>query len=807
MMSKSNFRFVRPALQALLLATCLTAAGTAQAAAAPADAAPAADAEGTDGGLEAIVVTAEKRSTNLQETPIAISVLGAEQLTNRHVQSLLDLGDGAIPSLRVAPFFSRASALVMNIRGIGIMADSNQPARDQGVGVYVDGVYLGRAQGLGSALYDVASIEVLKGPQGTLFGRNTEGGAVSIVTRKPTGEFAMRATLGAGNYGSTKGEAHVDLPEVAGIAVKLDGLVSTRGGTVDNPLTGAEDFNAYDKRGVHAEALWKPVTDFSADYSFDLSHDGSTPLYAQATSAGTLARAPITPLQPERAAVAVVGAPQQMSVGKTHGHRLTLEWTATPDLTLKSITAYRKLDQTQFDNGSGIASALTTATAAASATGFNGVGFGRYSLAMFKQNQFSTELQAIGELPRLKFVAGALYYREHVEDNAQAYNTLTITNAAGTAVSALTLDPATQRIDRASRITTKSIGLFGQMTYTPAIAGDIAHLTLGARYTNDKKNGELFIVNGALPVVNGVSAIRALDESWSRVDPLVNLSVDASRDVHLYGKWSTGYRSGGANSRSLTYAAYNPETVSMFELGAKTEFWDRRARFNVAGYIGNYKDVQLDFFATYQQIVGGVLQSTNRTTSETANALGTGRLKGLEAELTLAPVDGLTLNASYAYTKVTIPATANPFPQSVGGGVFQTIPFPIPIYAVYTPTNAASGSIDYEVPMKGFKLTAHIDANYADGYYANYSDPGFNNTNGQVTVVQPKGDSSFIVNARLAVADIAVGPGGQRATIAAWARNLLNEQNAFYRSFSPTSGGTGIFNEPRTYGVEISVTM
>ncbi|MCX7284548.1 MAG: TonB-dependent receptor, partial [Novosphingobium sp.] len=764
---------------------------------------PAADADGRP--LGEIVVTAQKRRENLQETPIAISVLSGDQLTNRHVQSLLDLGDGAIPSLRVAPFFSRASALVMNIRGIGIMADSNQPARDQGVGVYIDGVYLGRAQGLGSALYDVESIEVLKGPQGTLFGRNTEGGAINIVTRKPSGEFGLRTVAGIGNYGSYKGELHLDLPEFQGISLKFDGIVAKRGGTVDNPLSGAEDFNVYDRRGLHAEALWKPVDAFSAEYSFDTSYDGSTPLYAQAVSAGSLARAPLTPLQPKRARIAVVGASQQLSVGKTHGHRLSLDWQAAPQLQLKSITSYRELDQSQFDNGSGIASALTTSAAAASVNGFNGVRFGRYSLAQFDQNQFSTELQVIGDLPRLKFVGGALYYREHVEDNAQAISTLAITNAAGTAYTVLPFDVATAPIDRASKITTDSIGVFGQATYTPPIGDDMVHLTVGARYTHDKKNGELFLVNNAAPIVNGVQAPRKLQETWSRVDPLVNLALDASRDVHFYGKWSTGYRSGGANSRSLTYAPFNPEKVSIFEVGAKTEFWGGRARLNLAAYTGTYKDVQLDFFATYQQVVNGVLQTTNRTTSETANAPGTGRLKGVEADLTLAPLEGLTLSASYAYTQVKIPATANPFPQSVGGGVFATIPFAIPIYAVYTPRNAASGAIDYEIPVSGFKVIAHLDANYAEGFYANYSDPGFNNTTGQVTVAQPKGDSSFIVNGRLALADIEVDSAGQTFTISAWARNLFSQQNAFYRSFSPTAGGTGIFNEPRTFGVEISV--
>ncbi|MDI1296785.1 MAG: TonB-dependent receptor plug domain-containing protein [bacterium] len=174
-------------------------------AAQPAQAADAPDAAALDAPLDEIVVTAEKRPQSLQTTPISISVLNSEALTNRHVQSLLDLSDGAIPSLRAAPFYSRGSALIVNIRGVGVLSDGNQPARDQGVGVYIDGVYLGRAQGLGTAIYDVESIEVLKGPQGTLLGRNTEGGAVSITTRKPSGEFHMNTTAGMGNFRQLQG--------------------------------------------------------------------------------------------------------------------------------------------------------------------------------------------------------------------------------------------------------------------------------------------------------------------------------------------------------------------------------------------------------------------------------------------------------------------------------------------------------------------------------------------------------------------------------------------------------------------------
>jgi iron complex outermembrane receptor protein len=771
-----------------------------------------------DAGLTEIVVTAEKRPESLQTTAISISVMKGDDLTNRHVQSLTDLGDGAIPSLRVAPFFSRPGALIVNVRGVGVLSDSNQPARDQGVGIYIDGVYQGRPQGLGAALYDVESIEVLKGPQGTLFGRNTEGGAVNIVTKRPSGQFKLNATAGMGNFGSYKGEVHLDLPEYNNISVKLDAVLSHRDGLIKNPLPGASDFNGYNKRGVHGEILWKVAPDFTIDLAGDVSYDATTTLYNQFLSAGTGLAATATgpaiaanklaaAARPSltRQTTAPVGSPEQPSVGKSKGGRLNLEWQALPSLMLKSITSYRELTQSQFDNGSaasGLQQPITTANPTGSFTGF---AFSRYSLAYFKQNQFSQEVQAIGELgTQIKFALGGLYYQEHVTDNAQAYNTNVFTDAAGSTYNVLTLDPSAQRIDRASHVTTTSIGVYGQGTYTPAVLNDVFHLTLGARYTHDKKEGTLFTINSAPPTipVNGVNVTGPipLKESWSRVDPLVNLAADISRDVHVYGKWSTGYKSGGANSRSLNYAAFNPETVSMFEVGAKTEFWDHKARFNIAAYTGTYKSIQLDFSGLYEDVINGVRVATTRTTTNTVNAPGKGRLKGVEAELTLAPVNGLTLTASYAYNSVKIPATVNPFPQT--GGVFITVP--VPIYQVYTPEHSASGSIDYEVPVGDVTLRAHLDGAYDSGYYANYTDVTYDPVTRAVRYAQPRGDAGLVFNGRIAIADIVMPGSGAKLTVSAWARNLFDEKHVFVKMGSPQAGVSGFFNDARTFGGEIN---
>jgi iron complex outermembrane receptor protein len=646
-------------------------------------------------------------------------------------------------------------------------------------------------------LFDIENIEVLKGPQGTLFGRNTEGGAVNITTKRPTGEFHFNGTGGLGNFGSYKGEVHVDLPSFANIALKIDGVVAHRDPLVTNPLSGADGFNQYDKRGFHIEALWKPSPDFSADYSFDISRDESTSQYLNLIKAGTNIQAAAATVQPRRVRTANVGVPQQPSIGKVHGHRLTLEWQAAPEITLKSITSYRELSQSQFDNGSA-ATSMSTTPAVLAAKGFTDFQFARNSLAMFDQNQWSQEIQAIGDIGRVKFVAGALYYREHVSDNAQAFNTNMFTNAAGSTYTAAFIDPAMRPIDRASHVTTKSIGAFGQATWTPDIWNDAIHLTGGLRWTRDSKHGALEIVNNALPVDrNGVSGEIGLDARWSRVDPMINLAIDLSRDVLVYGKWSTGYKSGGANSRSQEYDPFNPESVSIFEIGAKTEFFDNHARFNIAAYAGDYKNIQVDFSRPFE--AGGV--RTTRTTTSTVNSPGKGGLHGVEAELTVNPLAGLTLSASYAYQYVHIPAVVNPYPNAAG--VISTLA--VPVYQTYTPKHSASAAIDYELPLNGFTIRAHIDGNYDGGYYSNVSDPKYVGSGDPTNIYQPKTDKAFVVNSRVAIADIEMGSTGARVGVAFWARNLFNEQHLFYKSLSPTSGLSGFFNEPRTFGGEVNV--
>ena len=409
------------------------------------DPAPATDPTATPepDQLQDIVVTATKRETNLQRTPIAINVLGDQALKERHVQSLYDLADGAVPSLRIATFEARQTALTIGIRGI-VPLDANQPAREQGVGIYVDGVYLGRQHGLNAALFDVERIEVLKGPQGTLFGRNTEGGALSIVTKAPTGEFGLRATAGTATYGGYNADGHLDLPDIAGFKIKLDGVIQHQDPTTRNPLPGQIGWNYFHRRGGRAAVRWQPLDGLTDDFAYDNGYDSNSPFYSQLLNynpnncaAGTQASQPacylpgtaytnltgtVKPLLPgvvvngtTRMKTADIGVPQQPSIDKTHGFTNTLKYTASPAIELRSITAWRGVTSTQWDNSGGahrvpvvtlpaLGSVGTTCTTASPC------GFSRYSLADLYQHQFSQEFQAVGSVDRLQYVAGLFYF-------------------------------------------------------------------------------------------------------------------------------------------------------------------------------------------------------------------------------------------------------------------------------------------------------------------------------------------------------------------------------------------------------------
>ena len=739
-----------------------------------------------------IVVTATKRETNLQDTPISIAVVSNEDLKKRQVQSLLDLSDGAVPSLRVATFESRQSALTVGMRGI-VPGDANQPAREQGVGVYIDGVYLGRQHGLNAGFLDIERIEVLRGPQGTLFGRYTEGGAVNLISRAPTGEWGGSATTGFGNYGSYNSNLRLNLPKFAGISVKLDGAIQHQNATTKNPLEGQYGWNYYHRYGGRAAVRWEPTTNLTADVAVDLGRDNNTPFLSQlinynpynrpvATLAqiaaagnkipsGFIAPLPsVVKVEPERTDVAAIGVVQEPSVGKTFGVMSTVKYGITDDLELRSITAWRTVSDRQFDNSGG-ANRTPVFTPNAS--------FSRYSIAKLNQRQFSQELQAVGTLGSLDYVLGAYYFNESANDEAKTPNT-NKWNATGTGYTIV--DPATYpsaTVARASIAYAKSYAAYGQGTYN---LGDL-HITAGGRFTQDKKDGTLFKVNGAATNFTFV-------QNNKRFDPIVTLAYDLNRDINVYAKYTTGYRAGGASSRSLNYRSFGPEEVKSYEVGSKLELFNRAVRFNTALYMMDRTNSQVDFNFFIPQPNGTV-----RNTLETVNAEGTTKIKGVEADLTVSPIEGLSSTLSYAYTDVDMPQARNTVQEQLNASLnpANTTPIYQNVFVVYTPKHALTGSVDYQFYLGNSDTIAkfHIDGNYASPAYA------FDNEN-------VKNEKSFIVNGRVTLEDVKIAK--QKLSVAVWTRNLFNTSYIYRRSNANglVLGDYANFNAPRTFGLEVS---
>lgn len=749
--------------------------------------------------LDEVIVTATKRETNLQQTPIAISVVGAETLDDRHVQSLLDLFDGAVPSLRVSTFESRQSALTVGIRGI-VPNDANQPAREQGVGVYLDGVYLGRQQGLNATMLDIERVEVLRGPQGTLFGRNTEGGAVSLVTRRPSGEFGLRTSVGVSNYNGHNAEAHLDLPEVAGFSVKLDGALQYHDETTRNPMEGQTGWNYLNRRGGRVSVLWRPRDDFNALYAYDNGYGESTPFLSQLVSYNPLnlpistafprPSGTISPLPPgvgvhtERQDVADIGVPQQPSVDKTFGHSLHLNWDIAPGLALRSITAYREVKAYQYDNAGGPNRPPVFQPNAPE--GNSARNFSRYSLSDLEQSQFSQEFQLVGSAldDRLDYVIGLYHFEEKAWEEAATPSSLTYVGSNGAYVVrdpiAAGITRGYRSIDRGSRAEAQSRGVYVHTVYTPPVLNDALHITLGGRQTWDDKSGVLYLVS------NTPRDFR-FDLSESRFDPLATVAYDLSPDANVYLTYATGYRAGGANSRSLTYAPFDSEEVESWELGLKSTLFDR-LRLNIAAYAMERTNSQIEFTLVAPDPVTG----NTRNTVETVNAPGVTDISGVEVDAVLNITRDLSLTLGYAYTETSVPDAQNPFPASSNCPSCGTIQ---PVFIIYTPPHAFTASLDYVRSLGWGELRAHLDANYAEGAQSFEQSP-------------EKTDDSFIVNARLALAGVQVGD-GRELTFSLWSRNLLNESHIYRRSTEGRSGSNAIgdyanFNEPRTYGLEIS---
>ncbi len=708
--------------------------------------------------LSEIIVTAQKREESLQGTPISIAVLGSEDLERRGVTTLSDFASGAVPSLRIVPIQARPSSLTVTMRGI-YPGDAAMISRDPTVGIYVDGVYLGRSQGLGSEMFDLERMEVLRGPQGTLFGRNAVGGAISMVSKKPTGRLGLDMTAGVSNFDGRSIKAHLNLPEFAGFSIKLDGVWTKRDGWVENELAGAHDWYEVNRRGARVSVMWEPAPNLNVLYSYDVSRDASTAGYTQINAILPGGRLPpLFSLEDKRVREGRVGVPLEPSVGKVSGHSLQATWNVSDHLTLRSISAYRKLSQDQFTNSGDL-----TITYAPSSV------FSRISYADMHQNQFSQEVQLLGNFENLKFIIGGFYFKEDANDLAYSPFSARF-NADGTGYTLLPVSfSAANFPERASDLHAKSRAVFGQATYTPPILGERLHLTGGLRWTHDTKHGARTRASGA--VIN-----IPFEFSSKRVDPAFTAAFDWTDTVNTYVKWGRAYRAGGANSRAPNFDKFGEEAVSTWEIGAKTELFDRRARLNMAAYHTKYSDRQVDFVNPASLSVIRTLNAPDPTT-----------IKGVEVDLTARLTRQLTLTGSYAYTSWKAVGDRNPFSGLIEEGV-----------VLYTPKNSASVALDHSFsPFGGTTLSTHVDAIYSGSFYTG-------------SAASPKTGSYVMLNGRVTLGDIAIG-NGPKIAVSLWGKNLTNTQ---WEVFQYALAGTGLanvvsayYNEPRTYGVEARLTF
>lgn len=565
-------------------------------------------------GITEVIVTAERRESSLQDTPIAITAMNAETLIDRGITDL----EGVIkatPSMSFTPYPPTANTLTLYMRGSGVQ-DVGQITIDTAIGLYQDGFYISRGQMVTFDLADVERVEVLRGPQGTLYGRNTTGGAVNIISKKPTGEFGIKQELGFGNNGRLRSMTALDLPAWGGLSAKLSFLKREQDGYVKN-IGPSNDFGAEDQTAGRIALRWDTGAPFTADYFYERGELDSTPLYYTNSALAGIIPGYSDQGRPEARSYRAIDLP--WSPGEFESHGLTLAWEVNDALTLKSLTGYRDLSV-----------AYNQDYAETFFAGFR-------SLDDIRSHQFSQELQAVGSAldGRIEYVAGLYHFKEAGRHSQHTV----ITNALPGA------DPLLMNKDRYVTMESKSQAAFAQLTWTPPILDDRLGLTFGGRYTKDKRSADRSFLTTyfGFPIAQepAPGLINSNDLESSRFNPSFTANFAWTDDVSTYLRIATGYKAGGSSESvdigqfGVTFA---PEDVIVYELGLKSYLFDRRVRLNAAAFSSRYEDMQL-FFNTNPGDLSVVLG---------LNA-GKATIRGLELETLWQPIDSLSFTLEYTY--------------------------------------------------------------------------------------------------------------------------------------------------------------
>jgi iron complex outermembrane receptor protein len=549
------------------------------------------------GAVDEIVVTARRREETLQDVPVAVSAFSAQALENQQVLDLEDLNLGA-PNLTIVRNTGTNVGAQIYVRGVG--QDDSSFTNEPTVGVYLDDVYIGRQIGAMLDLLDFERIEVLRGPQGTLYGRNSSGGAVKYVSRRPDlQERLLTVSATAGSRDRRDFSFSGSLPLVEGrLALKLDAGSRDQDGWLRVVNAAGVDTgmraNAVDSEAGRVSLLWQPSDSAAVYFNLDAARNRSGPQGIVSTNCTGRIVPPVTAFTvvcPFRfdARASGIGAPD-INHFDAGGASLTVDYDFGA-VTLESITAFRAFDDDLALDLSGNPAAP-----------FNLVQF-------LNQDQLSQEVQlASDDDGGLGWLAGLYYFDESVSQDA--------------------VFTGNRNVDAQDA---QSYAVYGELYFSPT---ERLTLTLGGRYTWDEKEITrrfFFPATAATPM----ATLPPGDDTaeGSRFTPKLGVDYDLSEDVLLYASYASGYKSGGFAAARPTSPAqlagqFGNETVDSFEIGVKSELLDRALRLNAAGFWSEYENLQ-------SSVLGGDGSFTVVT--------GDARFYGIEVETAYRPNDALTL--------------------------------------------------------------------------------------------------------------------------------------------------------------------
>ncbi|KHK92655.1 TonB-dependent receptor [Novosphingobium malaysiense] len=770
------------------------------------DAAPQA-AEESGGGIAEIIVTAQKRAENLQDVPISVAAVSAQAVEDMHATTLQAL-QGAVPNVQIGNFSNAPASAVFTIRGIGVIEPD--PYAGNTVGIVVDGVPQFFSMGALVDLYDVDRIEVLRGPQGTLFGANTTGGVVNVVNSQPTDKFEGRVDLSYGNYNHFQAAGVLNVPLSESLSGRFVVSHDRRDGWVTNVYDGSDmgRRNVTVMRGI---LKYDPGTnvDITLSGEYDRGRNGAPVVvagdlpgeaqYVDTGLAGMYA-SPCLPMGsrckapdhyfsaldpgPKDANGNFVDPIKDRSDMDTYRTSLTVNIgdTAVGDIT--SITAYKHFHLFEYTDQDGTPLFLDD------------------TRRRTKGWQFSQELRTSIDLnDSINLLVGGFYLKDHYEH----YQKFRINFAGG-----FSYDPAT------GNVTYGLPGLYqlnlqDQDNYS--LSGfaqsyvdltDQLRLQAGIRYTYEKTSmlasttttlatGGVTTFDGTAPdgtpnVLIDAAAPPRGSKSWQNLGWKVGLDYRPVDDLLLYGYWARGFKSGGFTGRigiEQDLGPYGPEKVDTFEAGIKTEFLDRKIRFNFAGFYTNYRDLQL---AQIYFLGSGASLRQGNTILNVASA----QIKGFEAELLAAPVHGLTLNGSLAYLSAKYKDFPFQLPDDDGD---PATPPPVLELAGQRLQNApkwtATVGFMWEFPVGDMNGRIGAQYNYtSEKLYSSIIDTAR-------ASVQP----THIVNAN---ADLAIN---ESLTLSVWGTNIFDQR--YTNSVFDVPGTIGLVNyaPPRQYGVSAKYTF